>query len=54
MVPLFKELRRRIEEDGLGFVYEIERRARPAFDWMKRTGIYVDVLPKLRAAMDEF
>lgn len=43
MVPLFKELRRRIEEDGLGFVYEIERSARPAFDCMTRTGIYVDV-----------
>jgi DNA polymerase-1 len=52
MVPLFTELMRRIEVHGLEFVYDIERRARPFFDWMRRTGMYVDV-PKLRAAMDE-
>jgi DNA polymerase-1 len=49
---LFAELMRRIEAEGLEFVYDIERRARPAFDWMTRTGIYVDV-PQLRLAMDE-
>jgi DNA polymerase I len=50
--PLFEELMRRVEDEGQAFVYDIERRARPAFDWMTRTGIYVDV-PQLRLAMDE-
>lgn len=52
LVPLHRELMRRIEADGLEFVYDIERRARPFFDLMRRTGMYVDVR-QLREAMDE-
>jgi DNA polymerase-1 len=42
LVPLMDRLLEDIREQGMEFVYEIERRARPAFDLMTRHGVYVD------------
>jgi len=42
LVPLMDKMLERIRELDMEFVYEIERRARPAFDRMTRHGVYID------------
>lgn len=42
LVPLMDRLLECIRDLDMEFVYEIERRARPAFDLMTRHGVYID------------